>query len=175
VAIPEYVPRKPAEVVRTYESPPWQPEWWLPDRPGDLLGHQPAGPMMGSQGPDQGYAFLLARQFKGRLRLQEGEREEDAVAGCLGVATKRAALFGRAPVVHDLTVAFTVWGFLDEDPPAELVAARRPLFAEVASPHHYDKQRAVADAVPEATLRRSHRDVAEVHGSDWRSLLSLAG
>lgn len=175
MAIPEYVPRKPDELVRTYESPPWQPEGWRPDRPGDLLGHQPAGPMFGSQGPDQGYAFLLARRFKGKLHLLEGEREDDALAGCLGVATKRAALFGRAPVVHDLTVAFTVWGFLDEQPPADLVAARRPLFAEVASPHHYDKQRAVADAVPEATLRRPHRDLADAYRSDWRALLSLPG
>ena len=28
---------------------------------------------------------------------------DDAIAGCLGVALKRASLFGRAPVIHDLT------------------------------------------------------------------------
>ena len=45
----------------------------------------------------------------------------------LNLALKRASLFGRAPVVHDLEVAFTIWGFLGAAPP-ELVALRRPLF-----------------------------------------------
>jgi hypothetical protein len=173
VAIPEYVPRRPDEVVRTYESPPWQPEGWRPDRPGDLPAHQPEGPRFGWQGPDQGYAFLLARKFQGKLHLQDGEREDDAIFGCLGVATKRASIHGRAPVVHDLTVAFTIWGFLDDDPPAELVELRRPLFAEVASPHHYDKQRAIVALVPDESLRRPHAAVADAHRSDWRGLIAV--
>lgn len=173
MAIPDYVPRRPDERTRSYESPPWQPEGWRPDRPGDLDARQPVGPRLGYPGPDQGYAWRLARQFEGKLYLRPGEHERDVVAGCLGVATKRSSLYGRAPVVHDLTIAFTIWGFLDDDPATELVEVRRPLFAEVASPHHYDKQRTIVDLVPEEALRQPPHAVAQAHRSDWRSLLDL--
>ena len=63
---------------------------------------------------------------------------------------RRAARFGRAPVIHDLTLAFTLWGFLG-GAPADLVAAREPLFR--AASHHYQVQRTIADCVPESTLR----------------------
>jgi hypothetical protein len=72
----------------------------------------------------------------------------------------------------DLTVAFTVWGFLREAP-SELVDQRRPLFAEIASPHHYPEQRRVVDMVPESTLRLTPQEAAEAHQRDWRGLLSL--
>jgi hypothetical protein len=87
---------------------------------------------------------------------------------------KRAALFGRAPVIHDLTVAFTIWGFLTEQAPAELVALRKPLFEEVTLPTHYAEQRQIVDMVPEATLRMTPASkVAEAFRSDWRSLLVI--
>jgi len=114
----------------------------------------------------------LARRFQGRLCLAPGEHEADAVAGCVAVALKRASLFGRAPVSMDLTVAFTIWGFLGEAPD-ELIEARRPLFAEVANPHHYPAQRRIADLVSDEVLCRSPQEVAETHRTDWRSLLSL--
>jgi hypothetical protein len=128
---------------------------------------------MGFQGPDQGYVLRLVHQFEHRVHLQENEHREDAEAGCIGVALKRASIFGRAPVVHDLTVALTAWGFLDERPAPELVEQRRRMFAEVRSPHHYPEQRAIVDAVPDSTLRMSHTEVIEAHRRDWRSLLDL--
>ena len=39
--------------------------------------------------------------------------------------------------------------------------------------HHYPELRAVADAVPEATLRLTPAEVASRHAADWRSLLAL--
>ncbi len=81
---------------------------------------------------------------------------------------KRAALFGRAPVVHDLTAAFTIWGFLGPAE-AELLRLRRPLFEEVANPHHYMELRRVADLVPQAVLRLSPAEIAKVAESDWRA------
>jgi hypothetical protein len=75
--------------------------------------------------------------------------------------------------VHDLTVAFTVWGALHDSPPAGLVVLRRAMFEGVANPHHYPQQRAVVDAVPEATLRLSPDEVASKHTADWRALLSV--
>src|SRR5439155_31489 len=78
------------------------PGHWKADRPADLRGGQPRGPMFGDPGPDQGYALVLARRFEDRLQLTEGEHREDVVAGCVGVANKRSSLLGRAPVIYDL-------------------------------------------------------------------------
>jgi len=144
----------------------------MAQRPGDLHGAQPQGRHLGSPGPDQGYAFVLAHRFEGRLYLTGGEHEVDAIAGCTAVALKRASTFGRAPVMHDLTVAFTIWGFLREAP-EDLVELRKPLFAEVANPHHYPEQRRIVDMVPGEALRQSPQQVAETHLRDWRSLLDL--
>jgi hypothetical protein len=87
------------------------------------------------------------------------------------VALRRASLFGRAPVIHDLTLAFTIWGFLGEAPP-ELVALRRPLFQ--AASHHYEDQRTIADQVPEAVLRAPHTATLARYPAEWRALLGLA-
>ena len=171
MAAPEYVPNRLDEQPRTgLKLPP--PDQWLADRPGDLGPAQPAGTRLGSQGPDQGYALSLARRFEGRLQLGEGEHAEDAVAGCVGVATRRASLFGRAPVIHDLDIAFRVWGFLG-DAPAELLELRRPRFQ--AASHHYWDQRDIVDQVPESTLRLSHQEVASRFPAEWKALLGLDG
>jgi hypothetical protein len=174
VAAPEYVPQPPLRNVRSYESPPRRNDSWVADRPGDLeTAGQPRGERLGSQGPDQGYIYVLARRFQGKLQLASDESEADALAGCIGVALKRASLFGRAPVLHDLTVALTIWGFLGEAAP-DLIAFRQPLFEEVANPHHYAEQRHVVDLVPEEALRRSPQELAEAHRDDWRSLLDIS-
>ncbi len=49
----------------------------------------------------------------------------------MAIALRRASLFGRAPMIHDLTVAFTLWGYLGEAP-AELTSVRKERFAAVA-------------------------------------------
>jgi hypothetical protein len=170
VAAPEYVPVKPMDDVRTYESPPRRPDSWRADRPGDLVGSQPHGDLLGSQGPDQGYALKLAQEvFAPQLRLGD-LAVDDVIAGCVAVALKRASVFGRAPVSHDLRLAFGLFGFLDDDPPAELVELRRRLFAGVAHPHHYGDGRAIVDAVPESTVRMAHTGV---RAADWRDLLDV--
>jgi hypothetical protein len=171
VAAPEYVPVDRTRVLRTYQSPPRRPGPWRAERPGELVEvGQPSGPSLGSQGPDQGYVLKLARQFEGKLVLTSGEHERDALAGACAIALKRASLFGRAPVVHDLTVALTIWGYLG-DPAPELVEERRPLFEEVSSPHHYAELRRIVDRVADDTLRKTPQQVAEAHRADWRSLL----
>jgi hypothetical protein len=172
VAAPEYVPQPAIEHVRSYESPPRRPESWRPDRPGDSETGFELGDRFGAPGPDQGYVYVLARRFHGQLQLASDESEADALAGAVAVALKRASLLGRAPVVHDLTVALTVWGFLGDAPP-DLIAYRQPLFAEVANPHHYPEQRRIVDLIPAEVLRRTPDEVAEAHRADWRSLLAL--
>ena len=171
MAAPEHVPVDRSRPVRSYESPPRRPDPWMADRPADLPHGQPEGNRFGHQGPDQGYALLLAERFRGKLRLTPGEHERDALAGAVAVALKRASLFRRAPVVHDLTVALTIWGFLDEAP-EELVALRRKLFEEVAHPHHYAELRHIADLVPDAVLRKSPAEITLGARHDWRDLLA---
>ena len=128
MAAPPFVPRSPVDKPRTYESPDHVPEAWRADRPGDLAGRQPTGAQLGYQGPDQGYGLLLAERFRDRLQLQQAEAADDAIQGSLGVALRRASMFGRAPTIHDFTVAFTIWGFLDPAPPGR---SRGPAAADV--------------------------------------------
>lgn len=174
MSAPHYVPTSPLLNVRSYQSPPRRDRSWWGDRPGDLGGEgQPEGARLGAPGPDQGYAYKLVRQFAGKVFTAEGERDDDVVAGVIAVATKRAALFGRAPVVHDLTVAFAVWGFLDDRPSAELVQLRVKMFEEISNHHHYRELRAVADAVPASTLRLTPAEAQARYKQGWRSLLDL--
>jgi hypothetical protein len=171
MAAPKFAPESPVDDPRSYGSPDVVPERWTPDRPAEIEGFQPEGPGLGYQGPDQGYALVLAERFTDRLRLAEGERVEDALSGGVAVATRRASMFGRAPVGPDLTVAFTIWGFLDPDPPAALVELRRPLFEGVADRHHYTQRRALVDRVPEASLRGTPADIAAGYPARWKELI----
>lgn len=173
MAAPEFVPTQPARKARSYASPPRRAGSWLADRPGELSGRQPVGEQLGTPGPDQGYALTLAERFVGRLALHDGEHEADALAGAAAVAMKRSALFGRAPVIHDLTVGLTIWGFLDPGADAELVSIRREWFEEVHLPMHYTARQRIVDAAPEPVLRLPHQKLAERHRADWRACLDL--
>jgi hypothetical protein len=171
VAAPKFAPVPAIGDVKSYRSPAYVPDRWQAVRPGDLEGRQPAGEQLGFQGPDQGYALRLANRFRQQLVLSDAERADDAVAGCTAIGMRRASLYGRAPVINDVRIAFTIWGFLDPAPSAELVAERVQRFGGVADPHHYETLRAVVDAVPEATLRMTPDAVIAAYATDWRSLL----
>ncbi len=174
MAAPEYVPIDPTEIPRAYTSPPRLDEAWWADRPGDVVRQgQPSGPLLGNQGPDTGYALKLAERFRDRLVLAPGEHADDVIEGCVQVAGKRASSFGRAPVIGDLEMAFTVWGFLSEAPD-DLVEFRRPLFAEIAHPHHYAERRHIADLVSEEVLRRPLSRVTSTMAQGWQRILSPA-
>ena len=145
----------------------------MADRPGEVVGAEPhAGSGMGHQGPGQGYALKLAQRFAGRLVLAAGEREDDALAGCCAVALRRASIFGRAPVVHDLRLALELFGFLI-DADAALVSWRRARFAGAAGHHGYPVKLRLVELVPEDTLRRTPAAVAEARSKDWRTPLGL--
>ena len=172
MAAPRFSPVPPTARPRYYESPEHVPTAWMPDRPGEIEGFQPDGPRLGEQGPDQGYALRIAAQLRPKLQLQSGEHADDAVRGCLGVALRRASMFSRAPVVHDLTIAFTIWGFYDPNPPAELVELRRGMFEGLRLiGHHYMEARVVADLPPDSTLRMTPAQVAQAYPADWRALV----
>ena len=172
VAAPDYVPLPPKR-TRVYTSPPRREDSWRAQRPGDIPTGLPEGDGFGRQGPDQGYALKLVKQFADQVHLHDGERWEDAAAGCVLVGLKRASLFGRAPVRHDLEIAFRLWGYLDADAPAELITIRRHAFDRVDNPHHYLEGRRIIEAVPDDVLRQTPAQVADRHARDWREQLEL--
>lgn len=175
MAAPEHVPTKPNQTVRAYASPPRRPESWSVDRPGDFAGseRQPSGTRLGNQGPDQGYALKLAGIVEPELTLTDGEHAKDAVAGIVAVGLKRASLLGRAPVIHDLRIGATLFGFLDAAADPALVRLRKELFEEVGHFHHYAELRRIADMVDPAVLRQTPDQVRARYEADWRDQLSI--
>ena len=175
MAAPEHVPTKPAQTVRAYASPPRRPESWSVDRPGDFADtdRQPAGARLGSQGPDQGYALKLARILEPELTLVDGEHARDALAGIVAIGLKRASLLGRAPVIHDLRIGATLFGYLDPAADPALVRLRKELFEEVGHFHHYAELRHIADMVEPDVLRQTPDQVSSRYQADWRDQLVL--
>jgi hypothetical protein len=123
---------------------------WRADRPGDLGAGQPTGTLLGRPGPNVGYALTLAQRVRDRLSLGQHESADDALAVIGEVAMKRAAAFGRAPVMADVDIAATLLGYKGEVDRS--FAQWRPRAVHGAQ-HDYEKRRALVDAVPDAVLR----------------------
>lgn len=170
MSAPQYSPTPVLNDVRVYGSPDVIPQSWVNNRATDIEGVQPVGERLGFQGPNQGYAILLANRLRSRLELIGGVTSDDAVGGCVNIALRRASLFGRAPVIHDLNIAFTIWGFYDGNPPAELVSRRAEMFKGVGNMHHYVEGRAIVDLVPESTLKMTPSQVTSAYPTSWRTL-----
>jgi hypothetical protein len=167
VTQPEYVPLKAADRVRPIERLP-AADAWRADRPADFTEPgMPTGRRLGNHGPDLGYGIKLARRLVDQVKLAEGETIDDAVAGCFATGTRRSSMFGRAPVIYDMQLAFRLWGFF-AGAPRELIEFRMPLFQGAA--HHYDAQREIADRVLPETLRLTPADVGD-DLSKWRSMI----
>ena len=165
---PDYVPLFEDTKVRTAERLPVA-EAWRADRPAEISSDgPPTGRRLGTTGPDQGYGLKLAKHLEPQVQLAAGEHKEDVMAGCIAVGLKRAAIFGRGPVIYDLELGFGVWGFLDAAP-AELIAFRSPLFDGAA--HNYWTLRDIVDRVKESTLRMPHTQVRQ-QVNVWRELLT---
>jgi hypothetical protein len=129
------------------------PGIWTTDRPAELVGPtMRTGANIGTPGPDSGFAMRLAHRFEEELKLGEGESAHDVLFGVALVASKRAALFGRAPCVYDVRLALNLWDFLG-DAPADVRAERQAAFSALS--HDYVAQRALVDSVPEEVLRQS--------------------
>jgi hypothetical protein len=123
---------------------------WRADRPGDLTGFQPTGPLLGRPGPNVGYAIGLAHRLADGFVLGDHESSHDAIAVVAELAMKRAASFGRAPVGTDVTVAARLLDYTG-DTDADFVAWRAATIH--GADHDYDLRRRFVDAVPDAELR----------------------
>jgi hypothetical protein len=153
---PTFVPIAEADQVRPARHL-HVPGAWTTSRPAELVGPTlRRGANLGTPGPDSGFALRLAHRFEHDLKLGDGESEHDVLLGVALVASKRAALFGRAPCVYDVRLALNLWGFLG-DAPAGVREERRALFSSIS--HDYVAQRALVDSVPEETLRLNPDEV----------------
>ena len=133
---------------------------WIPNRPGDLAAGQPQGTLLGSPGPNVGYALTLANRVRDRINLAPHEHVDDALAVVAEIAMRRAASYGRAPVMTDIEAALALLGYKGEaDDEFEAWRVRA-----IAGAHHeYEARRRIVDAVPLDVLRlRPDRITPEV-------------
>ena len=123
---------------------------WKADRAGDLVAGQPTGNLLGRPGPNVGYAVMLAGRLRDSVQLAPHEHEADALAVISELAMKRAASFGRGPIMGDVDVAARLLGYQGE---------RDDTFAEWrrdvshGADHDYGVRRTFVDAVPDSALR----------------------
>jgi hypothetical protein len=125
-------------------------QYWTADRPGELAGGQPTGPLLGRPGPNIGYALLLAHRIVDRFDRADHESRDDVIGVVSELAMKRAVSFGRAPVITDVEIAARLLGYLGGAPP-EFLEWRAD--AVHGADHDYDRRRRFVDAVPDAELR----------------------
>jgi len=142
-------PRQLQNLAPGVRMPPARP--WYSDRPGDEVAFgQPHGRLFGVPGPNIGYALTLAHRIGERLTLAPDERLDDALAVVSELAMKRAASFGRAPVMADLDVGAHILGYLGGCDPDDAVWRSA---AVDGAEHDYNARRAICDAVDVDTLR----------------------
>jgi hypothetical protein len=160
-ADPDARPRQQQNLPPGVALPP--ASHWRADRPGDLGPGQPEGELFGNPGPNVGYAYTLAQRAKDRLRLGPHEHDHDVVAVIAEIAGRRAASFGRAPVMPDIERAVALLGY-DGSASPDFIEARTLLVQDAG--HSYPRRRTLVDTVPEDLLRTA--DVkAAVDG--WRA------
>lgn len=120
---------------------------WRADRPGD--GAADAGSLLGTPGPNVGYAYSLARRAAERFWLGLHESADDVVPVVAELAGRRAAAFGRGPTMTDVEHAAAILGY-DRAADPEWARSRARLVHEAG--HLYVRRRALVDAVPDALL-----------------------
>ena len=165
-----FVPADPADRPRQQQNLPpgtaLPPAGrWRANRAGDLIGSEaPEGRFFGRPGPNVGYAYTLAEHVADRLELSETEDVHDVIPVIAEIAGKRAALFKRAPVIHDVDAVTALLGY-DGSADAEFAKVRALLVYEAG--HDYRRRRALVDAIPDSLLRRKPDEVgAEIY--EWR-------
>jgi hypothetical protein len=145
---------------------------WRADRPGDLVdGVQPRGAMLGSPGPNVGYALLLTRRAAESFERSPLEHGDDVEAVVAALAMKRAASFGRAPVAQDVESAALVLGYLGT-PSSEFVELRSEAVDDAH--HDYEAVRTIVDAVPLVVLRLAPRALGSRVAEVQDALLATA-
>lgn len=162
-------PRQKPNLAPGVSMPPARA--WVADRPGDEVAFgQPTGRLFGTPGPNIGYAATLAHRLADRLALGPHEHLDDALAVVSELGMKRAASYGRAPVMADLESAALILGYLGGCDPDDTLWR---IEATAGAAHEYQARRAICDAVDPAGLRRPVEDVSR-HTLELRTQLRAA-
>ena len=136
--------------------------------PGDLGGSEAArGRAARPPGPERRLRLHArrARRRPARARARP-KHADDVIAVIAEIAGKRAALFGRAPVIGDVDVAIGAARLRRQR--RRRVRRRRARCSCTKPAHDYRRRRALVDAVPDALLRRKPDEVgAEI--DEWRA------
>jgi hypothetical protein len=164
-------PRQARNLAPGVSMPPARP--WVADRPGDdVSAGQPHGRLFGTPGPNIGYALTLAHRLGDRLALGPHEHLEDALAVVSELAMKRAASYGRAPVLADVECGALLLGYLGGCDPDDVLWR---IEAVEGAEHDYPTRRAVCDAADPDGLRltpdelgRRTRDLRAQLRATWR-------
>ena len=149
---------------------------WRADRPGDRTAMAvgtatPEGGLRGRPGPNVGYGYTLAERARDRFQLAPHEHAHDAVSVVAEVAMKRAALFGRAPVIGDIELAMALLGY-DGTGDAAFTSWRARAVHDAA--HHYPSRRAIVDSVPDDLLRGPAASDRSGVVAAWRTSVQTA-
>ncbi len=129
---------------------------WRADRPGDLVGGNPTGDLLGRPGPNVGFALTLAHRASDRMTLAAHEESGDALAVVAEVAMKRASSYGRGPTTGDVDLAMTLLGYRgDVDPGVLDLAGARACTARTTSTA---RAGASSTRCPESVLRTPPTD-----------------
>jgi len=155
-------PRNETNLAAGVHLPASRP--WRADRPGDLVGGQPTGDLLGRPGPNVGFAMTLAHRAEGRMTLGANEPAADATAVVAELAMKRASSCGRGPTTGDVDVALTILGYQGG---ADAAFVDWRAHAVHGAHHEYGPRRRLVDAVPEDALRTlpADGDLAELRAS----------
>lgn len=122
---------------------------WRADRPGDIAPGWPEGTLLGSPGPNVGYALKLVHRVADSMVVAAHEPRDDAVSVTADLAMRRAALRGRAPIPEDVDVAMTLLGY--DGSADESFAAWRAGAVSHAG-HDYPARREIVDGPPDEVL-----------------------
>jgi hypothetical protein len=170
-----FVPADPADRPRQQQNlPPGAAlppsRRWQAERPGDLVASSPQGGLFGSPGPNVGFAYTLAERVADDLVVTEHEHIDDVIPVLAEVAGRRAASFGRAPVIHDVDAAMKLFGYDGSADPA--FAKARALLVHEAG-HSYYKRRGIVEMVHDELLRKPPGELdAAVY--EWRRQVTEA-
>lgn len=141
------------------------PSGWKSDRPGDTYKERDTDSdvLLGNAGPNIGYALKLASQKIHGYFLLESEHEHDVKVLLSEIAMRRAANFGRAPIVQDLDFAAHLLGYDKESKSGE--DKWRPRLVHGCG-HDEHKRRRIVNSVPDEIIK--HKDeVSEGMISGW--------
>jgi len=160
-------PRQEQNLSPGVHYPPAEP--WRPRRAGDLRGGQPTGTLLGTPGPNIGFARKLAQGRADTIRLAPHESLDDALAVVAELAMRRSATIPRAPVVHDVDFAIRLLGY---DREASDASEWRKAAVDGAA-EDWPRRRMIVDGVPDRLLRVSKPDL-EAHLEEAQEELRAA-